>query len=165
MGPITKSQIDLARNYFREHALYPEIQTAINGIALDYFIFPQSLKPDIPNFVYSLVSDDRQSYLFGVSDSLREDFRRYFVFHEYVEFIELEKDSKDSCLKALEKEIMLVPRNLLSDYLTIRKEFFEALINSAIINSDMYPRQDIQKYQKSKQRIDQMLDMITSKAF
>lgn len=85
----------------------------------EYYDLPSSLEPRLPNFVLCLTCETNREYLLGVSTSVPEHFRPYWAVHDYIENVEQDNPDSEGCLKALEKELSLVPEIWKRDYLPL----------------------------------------------
>src|SRR3989344_3498419 len=99
MKKFTKLEIDGARKYFRSQSM-PEVEVTLGNRNFSYFILPQSLEPNLPNFLYRYTGELPDGYVFGISDSVNEVLRPYAVAHEFIEFTEIGIHTKNRCAAA-----------------------------------------------------------------
>ena len=156
MKDFTVHEIQRQRNLFSK-CKYENIETELGNRKFDYFILPQALNPEFENFVMRMTNEQTAKYIFGVSDNLRKDFRDYFIFHEYVEFIESTPDSQDKCILSLKKELKLVPKEIIKEYAGIRKKFFKDLVDYSQKHPDFYTQSDISQFKKNILTLDEFL--------
>ncbi|MBT4577409.1 hypothetical protein HOB91_03710 [Candidatus Woesearchaeota archaeon] len=112
---------------FLEKKGCPEI--SVGGRDFKYFVVPQSLNPELPNFVLRRTGNSpSDGSVYGISSNVRPDFRKYAVFHELIEFGELGINAPGRCRTALDIELKVVPEEIRSDYVAMRTQFFKDLI-------------------------------------
>ena len=129
MKKYTKEQIKSVRGDFNSRG-YAELEVDLgNGIKFTYFVLPQGLQPKLRYFLFRSTGDKNDGYVFGVADSVPENFRPYAVAHEFIEFTEIGIDVRGRCAKALERELNLIPSSIKSDYIKMRRDFFRDIVN------------------------------------
>lgn len=100
MKQHSNEEIEKARSWFQSQSLEEVEATMRNGTKFSYFIMPQTINPSLPHFVFQCAS--KGEGVFGISDSVPAEFRKYAVAHEVYE-------SKGAprlrCYGALEKEL------------------------------------------------------------
>jgi len=135
-----------------------EIEIDIGGRKIKFFVLPASLNKGLPDFALAVVTDDRSHYVFGVSESVPEPFRKYWAFHEHVEYLE-ELEGPDRCVRTLEQELRLVPEDLKPEYLRRRLAFFRSLADYALSKPEDFTPEQIQKYGKSLSKLEELTSM------
>lgn len=98
--------------------------------------------PDLCNFNYYLLHRDVLKYvaehhgklnfmigrpepnIFYISENVREEYRNYFLYHEYYEFDLLPANSTNKCPTAMKRELEIIPENIKANYIKFRYEFF-----------------------------------------
>jgi hypothetical protein len=155
MKKFTKEDIDGAREYFKEQG-YPEVKVNLGNRCFSYFVMPQELCSSLPDFVYRCTGELADGFVFGISESVRPDFRQYAVAHEFIEFTEIGIDTKDRCVKALEEELKLVPSEIKNDYMIMRRDFFKNLIEYCS-NEVEYTKEDINEFKQSLSRLEELV--------
>ena len=156
MKQFTESEINQARSYFKEQE-FAEIQVTLGEHSFSYFVLPQSLEPNLPDFVYRCTGQDPDDYVLGISDSIEERFRQYAVAHEFIEFTQIGINTKDRCVKALEKELELVPEDIKPDYIQMRLNFFRNLIQYCSAQPEFYTKTDIKEFQQSLRKLTELV--------
>jgi hypothetical protein len=154
MQKFSKEDIDGTRNYFRDQG-FEEVQVELGSRKFSYFVMPQSLEPNLENFVYRATGEKGAGYVFGISDNVREDFRQYAVAHEFIEFTEIGMDTPDRCVKALEEELKLVPEDIKPEYIAMRRKFFKELIDYCGLRPE-YTQGDLEEFRNSLNRLEEL---------
>lgn len=152
MKKFTKAEIDGARKYF-ESKNFQKVGANLDNLKFTYFVLPQSLEPNLPDFVYRCAGELPDGYVFGISDSVREDYRQYAVAHEFIEFTKIGIDTTNRCVGALEEELNLVPENIKPGYLIMRKNFFKNLIDYCSKHQDYYTKSDLNEFKKTLDKL------------
>ena len=157
MNKYTKEQIDSTIEGFRSRG-YSEVKVDLGkGRIFSYFVLPQSLEPRLPHFVFRATGDEKDGYVFGIADSVPEEFRPYAVLHELVEFTEIGIDTEGRCRGALDIELSLVPDRIKRDYINMKREFFSDLINYCQ-DKPGYTDEDIKEFRRSLSRLEELSD-------
>lgn len=156
MKKFTKQEIDGTREYFHSRNM-PEIQVTLGNRAFTYFVLPQSLEPNLPDFVFRCTGKHTDGYVFGISDSVKAEYRQYAVAHEFIEFTEIGIDNQNRCARALEEELKLVPENIKSDYLTMRRNFFKNLITYCTNKLEQYTEADLNEFRNSLAKLEEFV--------
>lgn len=154
MKKYSKEEIDRTRAHF-ENCGFEKVSVVLGGRTFDYFVLPQSLSPELPDFVFRSTGEQSDGYVFGISDSVRKDFRKYAVAHEYIEFMEL-GENKNRCVSALEEELKLVPAGIKRGYIKMRTDFFDNLIKYCTARPDQYTNEEINEFRKSFDRLKEL---------
>lgn len=156
MLKYSKNDIELAKGYF-ERKKYQRVDAALDSHNFSFYILPQHLNHKLPDFAYRCTTGNPQDGgVFGVSDSLPPEFRPHWALHEIVEFTEIGMDAPDRCVRALEKELAIVPEQIRPDYVRRRRAFFENLIRYAQDNPKEFTAEDVKEFQKSYQHLEQL---------
>ncbi|MEK6892656.1 MAG: hypothetical protein AABX07_00465 [Nanoarchaeota archaeon] len=148
MKKFTKAEIEGARNYFRKQE-FQEAEATLGARRFSYFIIPHSIEPNLPNFVVRLTGEPSDGYVLGISDEVNEKYRPYALVHEFIEFVETKADVQNKCRRALEEELKLVPEELKSDYLKMRRDFFRALIPYCRKQPESYTANDLSQFEQN----------------
>jgi hypothetical protein len=156
MKEYAKQEIDGARDYFRSQG-FEEVEANLGDFKFSYFVMPQEMEPNLNNFVYRCTGKPEDGYVFGISDNVQEEFRQYAVAHEFIEFMQIGLDQKDRCRKALEREIELVPEDIKSDYLSMRKDFFRDLIDYCSAKPEQYTQTDLDEFRGSLSKLEEIV--------
>ena len=154
MKKYTKEEIDRNRSYFMSQK-YDRVHTSIQGKKFSFFILPQESEPNLEHFVMRMTGEPEDGFVFGIADSVREDFRLYAVAHEYIEFMELGMDTPDRCVKALEQELELVPEKIKTEYIQMRRDFFSNLIDYCTDNPE-YTADDLKEFRQCLERLEEL---------
>jgi hypothetical protein len=150
MTKYTSKDVENAKN-FMESKGFRKSQDSLNNETFNYYLLPQFLNSDLPDFVYQCISND--DYVLGVSESLPKDYRKYFLYHELLEYRD-NPDTKGKCRNALEKELSLVPEDIKDKYVNRRLNFFKNLINYSIENKSS--SEDIEEFDKSLKFLEEL---------
>ena len=156
MKKFTKEEIEGTRNYFRSQR-FKEVEVALGDRRFSYFVVPQSLEPNLPDFVIRLTGEPSDGYVLGISDSIKERHRQYAVAHEFIEFNELGIDSPDRCIRALEEELKLVPAHEKPDYVSMRRDFFKNLIPYCSRQPQFYTESDLAQFRQNLARLEELV--------
>lgn len=131
MKEFLLAEINGAREYF-ERQRFPVEESQVGDLAVSYFVLPQSLSPELPDFAMRMTHTDPDtnevSGIFGVSDSVPEALRPYWAAHEVIEFTQIGINAPGRCESAEERVLSLVPTNLRGEYVARRTEFFTNLV-------------------------------------
>jgi hypothetical protein len=114
-----------------------------------YHVVPKEWNPELPNFAFILANPEN-GYILGLSNEIAPEFQKYIAFHEYYEKMCL--TGKGKCVKALEKELELVPGSIKPRYTQMRKDFFTSLISYAGANN--YSSESIQEFTQSLNKLE-----------
>ena len=156
MKKFTKAEIDGTRKYFNSQGM-PEVEVILGNHKFSYFIMPQSLEPDLADFVFRCTGKLSDEYVFGISDSVKEEYRQYAVAHEFIEFTEIGIDKSNRCMYALEEELKLVPEDIKSDYLIMRRDFFRNLISYCASRAENYTETDLNEFRQSLTKLENLI--------
>jgi hypothetical protein len=154
MHEYSKADIDHQKSVFER--LYIKKTAIVNEHTFTYFIVPQSKNPELPNFALRITGKPEYGYVIGVSDNIKISFQPYVAFHEFYEFLILEPETKERCLKALEAELKSVPNDFKPEYTKMRIEFFENLISYADSNRKNFSDSDIAEFQRSLSHLEKL---------
>ena len=157
MKKFTKNEIEGTRNYFRTQG-FKEVDVALGNRRFSYFVVPQSLEPNLPDFVIRLTGEPADGHVLGISDSVREEHRSYAVAHEFIEFTEIGIGAPDRCARALEEELRLVPENQKPSYLPMRRGFFRNLIAYCSNQpAGLYTESDLNQFRKNLATLEKLV--------
>lgn len=155
MHEFTPQQIEATKRYFEVERFAVE-RTQIGGIAVEYFVIPQSQNPALPDFALRMThtNDTGEVFgIFGVSNSIPSPLRPYVALHEIVEFTEIGIKTQNRCVTAEQRVLSLIPENLRDEYIQRRILFFSKLISffrDEIEKSpDSYDKEDISEAQST----------------
>ena len=154
MKKFTKAEINGARAYFKSKG-YQEVNASLGNIQFSYFVVPQAIEKDLPDFVIRLTGEPDDGCVFGISDSVDERYRQYAVAHEVIEFTEIGIGTPDRCTKALDEELKLVPDEIKQDYAKMRMEFFRNLIQYCSKQPALYNESDLNQFKKNAARLEE----------
>lgn len=159
MKPFAPETISKYRDQFRSDGS-PEIELPYKGRKFRYFVVPQAKNPELQDFVMRLTpptevvrsaEKPEEEAVFGVSESVREDFRNFAVIHEIEEFMFIGIEEKGRCAHAARTEIEVASQELrdLSTYLEMRIRFFENLMVYAKERPKSYTEEDLGEFEAS----------------
>lgn len=118
----------------------------MGGITFRYYVAPQSYLREFPHFTLGLGGETpADGYVYFISDSVREEWKPYWMYHVVVEFLEENPDSEYACLNAWRKEINAAGNLADKEYLTARCTFFGDLLVYMANNVELYSDVDIKK--------------------
>jgi len=100
MKQHSTEEIEGARNWFQSQGFEQVGVSMRNGTKFSYFVMPQTLNPGLPHFVFQCAN--KGEGVFGVSDSVPVEFRKYAVAHEVYES---GGPLRMKCFGALEREL------------------------------------------------------------
>ncbi|GEM_PF-2858350 len=133
----TIEQIEQTEAYFRKEK-FPVVVSDTAGRDLKYHIIPQSLNPDLPDFIYRVSNDKTKRHVMAVSDSVPKELQPYFILAEYIEFIGLGL-GKESRVKEAEKiTLNAIPTDLLKDYLERKIRLYETELKLDVKEPEKY---------------------------
>lgn len=131
MKEFSQAEIEGAEAYFTSQKYRVE-EVRVGDLEISYFVLPQSSAPDLPDFAWRMTHTDPQtgkvSGRYGVSDSVPEELRPYWVAHEKIEFEDIGINTSGRCISAERRIIDLVPGSLKSKYVIRRTAFFTNLV-------------------------------------
>jgi hypothetical protein len=156
MKIYSKEDIDNARFHFQEQG-YHEINASLGKEALKFFVLPQSLNQDLPDFAFRATGIPEDGYVLGVSDSIKITFRPYVAYHEFLEFIRIGINTPNRCVTALIKELDILPKTEKHEYLVMRKKFFSNLVNYAQQRPEIFTEKDIREFAHSLKLLENLL--------
>ncbi|PIN81329.1 hypothetical protein COV13_01665 [Candidatus Woesearchaeota archaeon CG10_big_fil_rev_8_21_14_0_10_32_9] len=156
MKKFTKDEIEGARTYFKNQG-FQEMDVSLGSWKFSYFVVPQSLEPNLNNFVLRLTGESNEGYVLGISDSVEERFRQYAVAHEFIEFTEIGIDSPNRCVRALEEELNLVPKDIKPAYVKMRRDFFRDLISYCSEQPQFYTPNDLAQFKNNLERLEELV--------
>ena len=160
MEKLTEDKIKKTRNYFIKKG-YKEITVELGGRKISYFVIPQALEPNLPNFVIRVTGNSKDDFVFGISDSVNKEYQPYVVAHEYIEFLEIGINAPDRCVKALEEELKLVyqfiPNDLKPGYVKMRRDFFRDLISYCSEKPKLYTEDEVRQFKKNLETLEEIL--------
>lgn len=130
MKEFLQPQIDSAKEFFESQG-YPVETSTLGDLTVSYYVLPQGLNPELPDFAFRMTVTDSQTHevsgIFGVSDSVSEKLRPYWAAHEVIEFVEIGISEIGRCIEAEERVLGLVGQDLNEEYVDKRLAFFENL--------------------------------------
>ncbi|MDD9953848.1 MAG: hypothetical protein OXR66_05945 [Candidatus Woesearchaeota archaeon] len=156
MKKFTKADIDGTRDYFRSQK-FDEVEVTLGERTFTYFVLPQEMEPALPNFVFRSTGNLNDGYVFGISDSVPVEFRKYAVAHEYIEFAEIGIEEQDRCVRALTEELQLVPSDIKSAYIHLRAKFFRDLV-SYCEGKQGFTENDIAQFRENQATLEGLIE-------
>jgi len=156
MKRYSKEEIDGARDYFKSKK-FPEVEVIIDGRRFSYFVLPQSLEPKLLHFVYRCTGDKEDGFVLGISESVKEEFRKYAVLHEFIEFREIKIGTQGRCRSSLEEELKLVPEDIKDEYVELRRGFFRDLIPYCQSQPEHYTKEDLDEFRQSLSLLEKLV--------
>lgn len=130
MKEFSPDQINGTREHFIREG-FPIEETNLGDLPVSYFIIPEKLEPNLPDFAFRMTRTDPEtqeiSGIFGVSDSVPKELRPYWAAHEIIEFTQFGIHRQERCVLAEERTLRLVPKELLGQFIKRRINFFENL--------------------------------------
>ncbi len=156
MKIFSKAEIDGAIKHFRSQK-FQEVEVSLNGNRFSYFVLPQTLEPNLLNFVHRRTGANPDEYVFGVSDNTNEKYRQYVAFHEFFEFTKIGISVPDRCVMSLKEELLLVPGDIKVDYVKMRRNFFKDLIAYCSNQPANYTDSDLNEFRKSLVELERLV--------
>ncbi len=147
MRKFSKEEIDNTRNHFLAQK-YARVIATVGKRNFHFFVLPQELAPEVPDFVLRCTGEPEDGSVFGISESFPEHWRPYAVAHEVIEFTEIGMDAPDRCVRALEEELRLVPPYQRAAYARRRLQFFRTLLTYCSEQPEHYSNGDIQDFKQ-----------------
>ena len=105
---------------------YPLREASIAKREIQYFVLPQELNEDLPDFVFRVTRTGFPEYVMGVSASVPADLQPYFILSEWIEFMELGLGIEGRVVQAEKKVLEIIPEPLRRNYLERRVRLFTA---------------------------------------
>ncbi len=152
---FNKTEIENTRSSF-EGKKFPRETLLLHDFFIDCYVLPQSINPELPDFILRMTSKSKRHYLFGISESVPQPFRQYAVAHEVMEFLTIGIETPHRCVRALEKELILVPEEMKPEYMEMRRRFFGNLIPYASRQPAYFTPQDLEEFQDSFRRLTEL---------
>ncbi len=157
MKEFDPTQIDSTRAYI-ESLNAPVETTEIDGIAYSYYVLPQSLNPDLPDFAFRMTGLNPETGntegIYGVSDSVPESLRPFWAAHEVREFAQIGINAPERCITSEQQTVRSIPPELQSGYVNRRIAFFNNLLKyfQTEIEKDSgnFSVEDIEEAKKTK---------------
>lgn len=132
MLEFSEQQINQTKLDFEQRS-YPVEEHQIGGMDISFFVLPQDLCPEIPDFAWRMTGADPTTEevfgIFGVSESVPDKFRPYWTVHEIIEFTQIGINKQGRCARAEERTLRLLPDQIREEYIQRRISFFTALSN------------------------------------
>ena len=129
MKDFPQPQIDQTRAYL-ESQKFPLEQITVNGKLFSYYVIPQTLNPALPDFALRMTHSDEThnvNGIFGVSDSVPQVLRPYWVMHEIIEFTQIGIEKKGRCANTERIVLEEIPTGLKKEFTERRISFFTQL--------------------------------------
>ncbi|MBD3208995.1 hypothetical protein GF367_01070 [Candidatus Woesearchaeota archaeon] len=117
----TIKQIEQTKKSFQKQS-YPYKTIDIAGRSINYYVVPQTLNEDLPDFVIRI--SNNEAYVIGISNSVPEQLQPYFVLEEYIEFMEKGIEKENCVIEAEQEVIAIIPQTFKKDYLKKRIALF-----------------------------------------
>ncbi len=133
----TIEQIEQTEAYFRKEK-FPVVVSDAAGRDLKYHIIPQSLNPDLPDFIYRVTNDKTKRNVMGVSQSVPKELQPYFILAEYIEFIEIGLGARGRIKEAERRTLNVIPTDLLKDYLERKVKLYETELELDVKEPEKY---------------------------
>ena len=157
MKEFTQPQIDSTRQYFEGNEECYIESSVIEDIDIEYWVIPQSMNLALEDFALRMTITDpateKVSGIFGVSDSIPQELRPYWVLHELIEFTQIGIETEGRCANAERAVVSLLQDDVRESYIKRRITFFTDLITffeSEIANGEqIYTDTDIKEAQAS----------------
>lgn len=112
---------------------FPTEEVKVGESIYKYFVLPQQLAPDIPDFALRMTHTDSQTQnvtgIFGVCESVPLHLRPFWASHEIIEFTVIGISTEKRCSQAERRVLDNIPPDLKREYIERRIPFFERLID------------------------------------
>src|SRR3990167_4767824 len=103
MREFDDAQIEATRKSLEQFGC-PLVIAEVGNLSFSYFVMPQDLNPELPDFAMRLSNTDpvtdNFTGIFGRSDSVPEELRDYWAAHEVLEFREIGIGTPGRCMEA-----------------------------------------------------------------
>jgi hypothetical protein len=149
MIEYTKDQIEKTRGYF-EQVGYFLVKENVAGRSLEYFLLPQELNKDLPNFIYRVTNSNLADYILGVSADVPKIIQPYFALAEYIEFKEKGLGVFNRVADTEKAVLEVIPENLKKDYLTLKLDLFKRELELDKVSPESYQLEDEGRNEFSK---------------
>lgn len=145
MKPFTPRELQELEDAFQKEEFLRK-KSSVGGITFHYYIAPQGYLRELPCFALGFsCRNPSDGYLFLIADSVKDEWKPYWMYHVVVEHMEGNADSIHACLNALRKEMTAAGSVADGVYLDARRTFFENLQGYMASNMGWYTDTDIQK--------------------
>lgn len=136
MKDFSLEDVEEYRNSYLEN--YKRETCCIDEKIIEYFVAPQSVNKNLPDFIGRVSNDETRKYVILISDSVPDKIRPYFVYGEYVEFVELGLNYKNSQVESEKKVLSKIPRDLRKEYIPRKTNLYKNALKLHYTNSDEY---------------------------
>ena len=142
MKKFTKKEIEEQRVSFRKDN-YLELEANIANRNLKYFMLPLEIMPEmirkyLPDFIFRMTGEPKDGYVLGISYKVKEEFRKYAILNEYIEFMEKDLNNSDRAVESEKEVLKYVPEKIKLDYIKWRADFFQRILNGNKKNPEMF---------------------------
>ena len=136
-----RKNLETARKYWERNGLFRVAN--IDGTTVRWYSALQSINPALLD--YAWVASSGQNVVIAISDSLPEDYQKFWAYHELIE--NTQNSREDKCLRTLKKELAIIPKEIKSEYISRRTAFFNSLIRFGKENN--FPTRSVEEFEKS----------------
>lgn len=153
---VTQEQVMEKRQYFLDRK-YPVFEIFYDLACLECFVLPQACCPELPHFAIQMVASDWRSLhttrntkgtaIFGVSESIPEEFRPMIVRHEMDEYLG-NLTCVQSSIRELTEFLNSKHRGRWEEYVNCRRALFSVLPEFALAHK--YSPEKIAEFTKSQ---------------
>lgn len=130
-------QIEQMEQLFKDRN-YPLVNADVGGRKFAYYVLPQLLNNDLPDFIYRVTNNETRRYVMGVSESVPAELQPYFALAEYIEFIEIGIDVPGRIIEAEKRVLSVIPAEYMDDYLKRKTALYQTEIGLDEKEPDKY---------------------------
>lgn len=137
----TKEQIEQARRYFQNEG-YSLVKENVAGRGLEYFLLPQDLNEDLPQFIYRVTNTNLADYVLGVCEEVPRELQSFFALAEYIKFKEKGLGLLNRVVNT-EKEVLdIIPDKIKEAYIKTKLKLFQRELYLDQVNPEVYQLED-----------------------
>jgi hypothetical protein len=158
----TKEQIEQVRGYFQNEG-YPLVRENVAGRGLEYFLLPQTLNEDLPEFIYRVTNTNLADYVLGVCESVPKELQSYFALAEYIEFKEKGLGAINRVSNTEEEILNIIPKELKKEYIQTKLRLFQRELYLDEVNPEVYQLEDegTKEFKKAVNFLERELEKFT----
>src|SRR3989344_2529818 len=147
MTKYKPEDVKQAREYFASQG-FPEKRMPVAERDISFFVMNPEINPGLKNFAFVCDGNLKDGYALGVSSEVPEQFQPFWALHEFVEYLELGRETPGRCKKALDEELKVIPAEFKPAYIPMRAGFFKDLVEYCKNNN--YSPSDIKEFEASR---------------
>jgi hypothetical protein len=143
---------------------FPEGSTIVGEEEVKYFILPQAINSDLPDFLMAVKNKDLGKYVLGICESVPKELRSAFIFAEYTEFMVYGIEDLNRTVKAEKDTLNKMPDNLKREYLFRKQRMIVKVIELSKKDPETYlfSEEDVKTLKKGIEFLDKKAKEILS---